>query len=97
MESSSPLSGDTPPRQGTHVLAARSDIVEVILPPARETLSPLRCRPSKLFGMRRERAPCEAELIRLHLEEECRVRSIDKKMSSSSKRSAKKTARRAYP
>src|SRR5262249_38680193 len=30
--SSSPLSRGTPPRQGTHVLAASSDIVEAILP-----------------------------------------------------------------
>ena len=33
--SSSPLSGGTPPRQGTHVLAARSDILGMILPSAR--------------------------------------------------------------
>src|SRR6266571_4981155 len=53
--SSSPLSGGTPPRQGTHVLAARSDIVEVILPPARETLTPVHhCRSSELFGMRKD-------------------------------------------
>src|SRR5713101_9524942 len=32
--SSSPLSGGTPPRQGTHVLAARSDILGMILPSA---------------------------------------------------------------
>src|SRR5260370_22073298 len=95
MESSSPLSGDTPPRQGTHVLAARSDIVEVILPPARETLSPLPSRPSELFGIRKERAPGESELIRLRLEER-RVPSRDGKMSSSSECSAKKTARRVY-
>src|SRR6266699_2832345 len=52
---STPLSGGTPPRQGTHVLAARSDIVEVILPPARETLTPVHyCRSSELFGMRKD-------------------------------------------
>src|SRR5216684_258349 len=67
MESSSPLSGDTPPRQGTHVLAARSDIVEVILPLARATLSPLPSRPLELFEMRKEPAPCEAKPIRLLL------------------------------
>src|SRR6266446_6059288 len=39
MDSSSPLSGGIPPRQGTHVLAARLDIVEPILPSAREALS----------------------------------------------------------
>src|SRR2546430_466871 len=44
----------------------------------------------------RARAPCETEPTRLHLEEECRVRSIDRKMSSCSERSAKKTARQAY-
>ena len=44
----------------------------------------------------RARAPCETKPTRLHLEEECRVRSIDRKMSSSSERSAKKTARQAY-
>src|SRR6266481_7422702 len=81
--SSSPLSGGTPPRQGTHVLAARSDIVKLILPPARETLSPLHCRPSELFGIRKERAHGESELIRLRLEE-YRVPSRDRKMSSSS-------------
>src|SRR5216684_562730 len=67
--SSSALSGDTPPRQGTHVLAARSDIVEVILPLARATLSPLPSRPLELFEMRKEPAPCEAKPIRLLLEE----------------------------
>src|SRR5215831_5752036 len=51
--SSSPLSGGTPPRQGTHVLAARSDIVEVILPLVRETLRPLHCRPSVLSRHRK--------------------------------------------
>jgi hypothetical protein len=49
------LERGTPPRQATHVLAARSDIVEVILPPTRETLTPLRyCRSSELFGMRKD-------------------------------------------
>src|SRR5438132_9303484 len=45
MERSSPLSGATPPRQGTHVLVARSDIVEVILTLVRETLRTLHCQP----------------------------------------------------
>src|SRR5208337_325691 len=71
VERSSPLSGGTPPRQGTHILAARSDIVEVIVPPAHETLSLLPSRPSELFGMRKWRAPRESELIGPHLEE-CR-------------------------
>src|SRR5713101_6353551 len=74
-EISSPLSGGTPPRQGTHVLAARSDIVEVILPPAGERVSPPPSRPSELFGMREERVPREIELIRVHLEDCRRVYS----------------------
>src|SRR5712692_9674231 len=73
--SSSPLSGGTPPRQGTHVLAASSDIVERILPPAGERVSPPPSRPSELFGMREERVPREIELIRVHLEDCRRVYS----------------------
>jgi len=46
----------------------------VILPPARETLRPLPSRRPELFGMRKEWAPGESELIWSHLEE-CRVRS----------------------
>jgi hypothetical protein len=77
------LERGTPPRQGTHVLAARSDIVEGILPLAREALSPLPSWPPELFGLRKRRAPRETEPIRVHLEE-CRVPSSDGKMSSGS-------------
>src|SRR5260370_28817832 len=92
--SSAPLSGDTPPRQGTHVLAARSDIVEVILLPAPETLSQLHCRLSELSGMRQGRAR-ETEMTKLHFEE-CCVRSRDGKMTSSGERPAKKNARQVH-
>src|SRR5258706_14422882 len=94
MERFSPLSGGTPPRQGTHVLAARSDIAKVILPPARETLTPPPSRPAELFGMRKERAPDESELIGRTWK--CRVRSRDRKLSSTSEQAAKRTARRVY-
>src|SRR5260370_41515103 len=95
MERSSPLSGGVPPRQGTHVLAARSDIVEAILLPPRETLSPLPSRPAERFGMRKEGTPRESELIRGHLQEP-RARSRDRNVSVSSETSVTTNALRAH-
>jgi hypothetical protein len=43
--------------------AASSDIVEIILPPACEKVSPPPSCLPELFGMRRERLPREIELI----------------------------------
>src|SRR6266851_4843660 len=63
MERSSPLSGGAPPRQGTHVLAERSDIVELILPSVGGRISPPPSRPPELFGMRKERAPRESGVL----------------------------------
>ena len=51
------LERGTPPRQGTHVLAASSDIVERILSPPGQTLSSPPSGPSELFGMRQGRVP----------------------------------------
>src|SRR5260370_33246505 len=92
-DSSSRLSGGTPPRQGTHVLAPRLDILELILPSVGERVSPRPSRLFELFGMRRERVPREIELVRVYLKEYC-VRSSEK-MSPRAERSARKAGRRA--